>query len=1021
MPPFMFRSRLRALWFVGAVAASTSFACKPTIHTDKPLETNDEAGEGQQLSDAEVLEASDLPPTVAAPLPGDPMAVTIHRLGNGMTVYISTDRQKPRFTAWIGTRAGSRMDPADSTGLAHYLEHMLFKGTSRYGTIDAEKEAPHVERVRELYAELRDISADDQAARAKIFAEIDAQTQKMAQYAVPNEHSRMYAALGVEGVNAFTSFEQTVYIGDIPTNRLEAWATVEAERFADPVFRLFYPELEAVYEEKNLSLDRPERRVWETLHAALFPAHPYGTQTTIGSVEHLKTPAYQDMIDYFHRWYVPNNMAIVLAGDIDAETALPILEKEFGRLRPRQLEKPAPGKVVPLRGRVFEEVRAEGEEAVTLSWHTVPSAHQDEPALAVMDRLLDDAKVGLLNVELELTQKVPSTGSWHSTLREAGYFGVRARVRKDQTPAEVEAMLLEVLEKLKAGEFSDADVEAAKLQETVREKLQLEFAFARASRMMSAFIEHRSWADVLERDKRYQQVTRKDIVRVANQYLGPNFVAVHRLKGKAEVPKLEKPEITPVSIDASRKSEFSQQIESMEAPQLEPEWVVAGTHYAHVGLPAGKMIAAVNERNDLFSLSYTFKRGYRKAPLLCYALELFEISGAGDLSAEQLQKQLYGLGSTVSTRCDAENSSIEISGVDGKLEDTLALVDRWLADPKLDRDALERHYRNTITKRRDGLEEDWRLTSALDLYAKFDKDSAWLKHPSNKQLERTDVEQLRRLLVGFLDHEHKTLYFGPRPAGQVAEVVARGKRHKTVGDVWTRRYRKVNGPQVFFVHKDGAKANVRFVIPRPPLPREQRPVARLLSEYLSGNMSALIFQEIRESRGLAYSAYSAYDDGRRPKDASGLLGYMSTQADKVPVGVNTFLGLLQTDEIQAERLATAKTSLDQEFRATRIDPRWITRWVDSWDELGEKEDPRPWLWQSIQALDVESTKAFAAQFVGAPVIIGIVGDRERVGLDELAKVGTVTEVAAEDLFSYGPFPASASQTPAATGEPTASR
>jgi predicted Zn-dependent peptidase len=1000
----MARSRSLAWWLVGALVSSSSVGCRPTVYADAPLEA---VGDEEEATPSveEILAASNLPGTLVAPLADDPMGVTIHRLENGMTVYISTDRQKPRFNAWIGTRAGSRMDPPDSTGLAHYLEHMLFKGTSRYGTLDAEKEAPHVERVRELYARLRTIAPDDQAARAAVFAEIDAETQKMAEYAVPNEHSRMYASLGIEGVNAFTSFEQTVYIGDIPTNRLEAWATVEGERFADPVFRLFYPELEAVYEEKNLSLDRPSSRVWETLHRALFPRHPYGTQTTIGSVDHLKTPAYQDMVDYFHRWYVPNNMAIVLAGDIDAETALPVLEAQFGRLRPRPLEPPAPGEVVPLRGRVFEQVHAEGEEAVTMAWHTVPSSHDDEPALAVMDRLLDDAKVGLLNVELELTQQVPSAGSWHSTLAEAGYFGVRARVGKDQSPDEVEQLLLGVLEKLKSGEFTDADVEAAKLQHTVSDKLQLEFGGARARRMMQSFIEQREWADIVEREKRFQAVTRNDVLRVANQYIGPDFVVVHRLKGTPDVPKLEKPEITPVAIDPSRKSEFARTIETMEAPQLEPEWVVEGTHYVHADLPAGTMIGALNQRNDLFSVTYRVKRGYRKAPMLCHALELFELSGAGDASAEQLQKELYGLGSTINTRCDAEYSSIEVSGLDEKLEDTLAILDRWIADPKLEGGALERHYRNTLTKRRDGLEEDWRLTSALDLYAKYGKDSAWLRHPSNAQLERAKIPQLRTLLVGFFDHEHKTLYFGPRSADEVADVIARGKRHRKVGDVWTRRYRKVNAPEVFFVHKDGAKANVRFVIPKPPLPRERRPVARLLSEYLSGNMSALVFQEIRESRGLAYSAYSAYDNGRRPDDASGLLGYMSTQADKVPVGVNTFLELLRTDDIQPERLADAKVSLDQEFRATRIDPRWVTRWVDSWDELGEKQDPRPWLWQSVQALDLDQVKSFAAQFVDAPVIIAVIGDRDRVGLDALAEIGKVTELAPEDLFSYGPFPA----------------
>ncbi|MCA9656644.1 MAG: insulinase family protein [Myxococcales bacterium] len=950
-----------------------------------------------------ILAASDLPELVEQPLADDPMGVTIHRLSNGMTVYISTDRQKPRFSAWIGVRAGSRMDPADSTGLAHYLEHMLFKGTDEYGTLDADKEAPHVERVRQLYAELRE--APGEAERKKILAEIDDETQAMAEYAVPNEHSRMYGSLGVEGINAFTSFEQTVYVGDVPSNRLDAWATVEAERFGDPVFRLFYPELEAVYEEKNLSIDNPFRQVREALYAALYPAHPYGTQTTIGEVEHLKNPAYQDMVDYFERWYVPNNMAIALAGDVDAKTVLPVLEKTLGRgLSPKPVPPPPPGELPPLSGRVFREVFADGEEGVTLAWHAPASDHEDVVALEVMDRLLDDAKVGLLNVELELTQRVPSAGSYLSTLREAGNYVVTAEARAGQTPEELEAMLLEVIAKLKAGSFTEQDVTAVKLQQTVRLKRQLEYPGARVGKMMSAFIEHRQWSDVVDHDGRFQAVTRDDVVRVANRYLGDDYVVVAKRKGKPEIPKLDKPTITPVKIDPSRRSEFAQRIEAMPATQLEPEWVEEGKHYERRPLPAGDLITAVNDRNDLFSLTYQAKRGYRKDPYLCYALELLSLSGAGKDDAEAVQKELYGLGTSVRTSCNAETSSITVEGLDSQLEASLAVLDRWLADPSFDAQTLRRLHDNTVSERRDGMEKDWLLTAALGDYAKYGDRSAWLHHPSNQALGRARPAALRKLISSFLDHEHVTLYFGPRRADAVTEVVARGKRHRKTGDTQLREYRDIDQTLVFFLHKDGAKANVRFTIPRGPLPREQRPTARLLSEYLSGNMSALVFQEIRESRGLAYSASSNYSPGRRPADESSLAGFMSTQADKTPEAVRTFLGLLRTDEIQPERLVTAQAMLDQEYRATRIDPRWINRWVVEWDERGESGDPRPWEWKASQELSVADVAAFAKGFVGAPVIVVVVGDRERVGLEALAEIGKVQELSADELFSYGKFP-----------------
>jgi predicted Zn-dependent peptidase len=991
-------------WCLAATAAlgcHLRTAAPPVDAEPGPAPSGDQGKLAAPSVDA-VLAASDLPATLEAPLPDDPMQVTVHRLKNGLTVYISTDRQKPRFNAWIGVRAGSRMDPPDSTGLAHYLEHMLFKGTDDFGTIDPKAEAPHVERVRELYGELR--KAKDDAARKKILTEIDQQTQAMAAYAVPNEHSRMYGAMGIEGVNAFTSQEQTVYIGDVPSNRLNAWAAVEGERFADPVFRLFFPELEAVYEEKNLSLDNPGRRVSEALQAALFPKHPYGTQTTIGEVEHLKNPAYEDMVAYFDRWYVPNNMAIALAGDIDPERALPVLEEAFGRLRPKALSEPHAGELPPISGRVFREVRAEGEEGVTLAWHAVPAAHEDAVALEVMDRVLDDAKVGLLNVRLELTQRVPSAGSYLSSLREAGSFFVRADARSGQTPEELEAMLLEVVRTLREGEFTEEDVTAVKLQETVRLRRRLEFPGARVSKMMSAFIEHRDWKDVVEHDRRYQAVTRADVIRVAKKYLGDDYVVVAKRKGKPEIPKLDKPTITPVKIDHARRSAFSKKVEAMPVTELQPDWVKEGTHYVRRPLAAGPLIAAKNERNDLFSLTYSQERGYRTAPYLCYALELLDLSGAGDDDAEALQKQLYALGTSVSTSCGAEQSSITIEGIDGKMEESLAIVDRWVKDPRFDAEALDRLYDNTVSERRDGMEKDFILTMALSDYANLGKRSNWLQQPSNQRLAKAKPAELRRLIGTFFDHEHRTLYFGPRAVDEVAKVVPRGSKHRKVGAPELRRYVRVKEPTIYFLHKDGAKANVRFTIPRGVLARKDRPTARLLSEYLSGNMSALVFQEIRESRGLAYSAYSSYSVGRRPNDESGLFGMMSTQADKTPEAVRTFLDLLRSGEIQGERLTDAKAGIDQEYRATRIDPRWVTRWVVSWDDLGEKQDPRPWEWDTMKTLAVDDVAGFAKGFADVPVIITIVGDRERVGLEQLETIGKVREVEAADLFGYGAFP-----------------
>jgi predicted Zn-dependent peptidase len=982
----------------GLVLGLSLLGCRGAPQTVEPAPAA--SVEPAQPSVEEILAASELPPQVPEPLPGDEMGVTVHRLANGLTVYISTDRQEPRFGAWIAVRTGSRNDPPDSTGLAHYLEHMLFKGTDDYGTLDLEAERPHLERIEALYAELRGAS---EARRAQIFAEIDEHTQATAAYAIPNELDRMYAGLGIEGVNAFTSDEVTAYIADIPANRLEAWATIEAERFTDPVFRLFYPELEAVYEEKNLSIDRPESRIWETLLLGLFPEHPYGTQPTIGVVEHLKSPAYADMVEYFGQWYAPNNMAVILAGDIDAEKALPVLERTLGTWQPHALPKPAEAPLPPVSGRVEREVVAEGEQSVTMAWRTVAAKHEDEPVLVVLDWLMDNSTSGLLNVELELTQKVQDAGSWSSTLNEAGYFGVRATLQQGQTHAEAEQLLLGVVAKLKAGEFTQAEIDAIELHEDIRDKRALESNRARLGRMLDAFIARRSWAEVLARRERLRAVTREDVIRVANTYLGEDYVVVSRKQGTQKLPNIAKPKITPIDIDTTRESRFAAEIAAMPAEPLEPEWLVEGEHYRHLELPAGPLITATNTRNDLFSLSYDFDRGHRKEKMLCVALELLELSGVGETSAAELKKQLFALGTSVHFACDDESSRVEISGVDANLEQSVELVEAWMRKPSFDDETLAGLRKTILSGRRDELDDPDHLAWLLGDYADFGKHASALSKPSNAALDKISGRALARLLSRYPDYTHRTLYFGPRAPEEVTKVVGFGAKHRDSGERRLRRYRKSEGVMIYFLHKDVAKSEVSLTIPQGKQPREQVPVARYLGQYMGGGMSSLIFQEIREARGLAYYAFAHVSQGGVPDDEWALIGGMGTQADKTVDALHTYLELLRERPIDAVRLRHTLESINAGYRASRVDPRWIVRWVESWDRRGEKQDPRPWEWEQIQALGVEDVQRYAKSYADKPVIIAIVGDRERVNLEGLAELGKVIEVEPGELVSYGEF------------------
>jgi predicted Zn-dependent peptidase len=947
---------------------------------------------------AAILTSSDLPEPLAQPLSGDPLAVTIHRLSNGMTVYISTDRQQPRFTAWIAVRAGSRHDPASSTGLAHYLEHMLFKGTRQLGTLDFDRERPHLERIARLYDELRRASTPEQ--RAALVKQIDAETQKSAAYAIPNEMDQLYAALGIAEINAFTEEEQTVYVCDVPANKLEQWAAIEGDRFQNAQFRLFLPELESVYEEKNASLDSPQERVYEALLANLFPRHPYGTQTTIGTVEHLKTPAYADTVAYYRRWYVPNNMAVVLAGDIDAARALPALERAFGAMQPARLEPPAPGALPRLGGRKQVVVQAEGEQAVVIGWPTVAIGHPDRVALEVMDMLVDNSVSGLLNLELVLTQKVPRASSFGRYLGEAGFWAMSATAREGQSLDEVEKLLAGLVGKLQAGQFRQEDLDAIVLDTEIDEKEALESNEARVSRMVTAYAHRLPWPEAASHLARMRKVTRDDVVRVAKKYLGPDLVVVRRVRGAFQPPKIEKPAITAVAIDSKRESQLAREVKAMPVVPLEPEWLVEGKHYERVALPAGSMIASRNRRHDLFTVTYRFELGSKRRRLLCHALELLDRSGAEGMSPAELKRKLFAMGTAIRTDCSAEETALTVSGVDRNMEPSVQLLERWLRTAVFDDSTVEALVANRVSQRNDEMQEPQAIGQALGEYITRGADSRFLTVPSNRELKAARGSALRPLLASLPDHQHRTTYFGPRSGAEAAKVIALGARHRRVAPRDPVRYRRARGTQIFLVGRKVAQSQVRIAAPRPPLAREDRPLARLYSEYMGGNMGALVFQEIREARGLAYTAWAGYSAGSRRRDETALLAVLGTQSDKTLDALTTMLGLLRQTPLQESRFAVARGTLDEEYRASRVDPRAAPSWVQAWDDRGETSDPRPREWERLRALDPAALAEFAARAASGATLISIMGNDERFDRQALVEIGQVQIVPVNRLFGY---------------------
>lgn len=940
---------------------------------------------------------------VQSPLPGDPLETSIHTLPNGLTIYLSPNKQEPRIATRIAVRAGSKHDPADSTGMAHYLEHMLFKGSQSLGTLDYSKERPHLDRISRLYEEL--FAARDPKERERVYAEIDAENVKASRYAVPNEIAKAYRLLGVRGLNAYTSDEMTVYVSNIPSNRAEAWAKLEADRFARPVFRLFQTELETVYEEKNRSLDNAERIIAEALDAKLFKRHPYGQQPTIGTIAHLKNPSLRKMYEFYGRWYHPNNMAIVLAGDFEREPMLRLLERHFGAWKPKTLPAPPQWPIPPPKGTERVEVKYEAEEKAVIAWLTVPHSHPDAEALIVLDMLMDNSAAGLINLHLNQAQRVKNAGSYPAQYNDAGAWYLWAVPKQGQTLEEAETLLLETVDRLKNGEFTDADISAIITNFEISKKAQLESNEARAGEMTDSFLRFEPWPETVARLDRLRKVTKADVVAAAKKYLGADKVVAYRRNAKPELPSITKPKFTKIDIDPARQSSFFNLVVNTPAEPIEPRWLVEGRDYSITDLPEGRLYATPNPFNDLFSITWRFDVGWRRQRELCAASSLFDLAGAGSLTADDLKKKLYSLGTSLSIGCGEQSVNVTLAGLEKHLWESLELMRRRFEEPNLSTDTLKKMVDVAIGAHQDNKRDPGYVHYALGEWAERGADSAVLGELTDAELRALEEKRLTGLLRGLWGYKRKIAYVGIRPPGELARLISsvNGDRTRFAEPPAYRplRYLKPRRPRLLFTHRDMVQSRVGLTAADEVLDPAKALDYQMFSSYMGGGMSAVIFQEIREARSLAYSAGGGYAPGSVKGDENQVYGTLGCQADKTVEAAKLLTQLFREPPLTDRRFLETRQALEQSYRANPIHFRGAPGAVISWEEQGiAGGDPRPRRFERLLTYSLSDLEAFARRMKDKVFTLYVLSHRDRVGLEELKGLGDFEEKTLDELFPY---------------------
>lgn len=935
----------------------------------------------------------------------DPTGLRIYTLENGLKVYLSDNKDKPRILGFIAVRAGSKNDPAETTGLAHYFEHLMFKGTDEIGTVNWEKEEPLIKEISDLYELHR--NASDPAEKKKIYSMIDSVSALASEYAVPSEYDKMVSYIGASGTNAWTSVEETVYTNEIPSNELERWLKIESERFSRPVFRLFHTELETVYEEFNMSQDNDGRRALDSLLSGLYKIHQYGTQTTLGRGEHLKNPSMVNIMNFFDKYYVPNNMAICLSGDIDYEKTIGLIDKYWGGFeRKDEPDYTAPVEE-PLREAVVKEVYGPDVESVMLGFRLGGENTDDAKYLDMLNSILYNGQAGLIDLDLVQKQKVLSAYSWNWTKNDYSEHILAGSPREGQSLDDVKDLLLEQLEKIKNGEFDEELLEAAVNIRKLYRIRRFEGNW-RAYSFVNSFITGKEWEEELKYNDELEKITKKEIIDFAKANYKDNYVIVYKLEGKdSTVMKVEKPEITPVTIKRDTTSQFFEDITKMTPPRIEPVFVDYDELISEKKLNDGVQLKYIkNKTNELFSLYYLVETGTNHDPKYLNAGEYLDLLGTEKFSPEEFKRELYMNGLYINFWTNENRTYIMISGLDKSFEKGLELMYVMISNAKADIEIYDEYVKGVLKQREDNKKDKGTIFwSALYDYAKYGNDSPFKNTVPSEELKKLDPEELVSMIKEFLNFKHTIMYYGPREINDAAEVIKKKmpkvKKYRVLPEKILPAEISTDKPKVYFVDYDMIQMNLVMLSKLAKMNIDEIPMVTLFNEYFDGGMSRLVFQEIREAQGLAYAAGAGYRMPDMKEKSNYIFTYIMTQPDKFDPALKSMNMLLNEMPRIDKNFYDSVDNIRKNIETERIIKSEIFWSMIRNMDRGIDYDIRESVYNKVKEISLEEMyKFYENNIKGQKFVYLIMADKEKIDLEGLKELGEFEEVTLEQIFGY---------------------
>ena len=934
----------------------------------------------------------------------DRSLLTEYQLPNGLTVMLWENHDMPDVTGYVAVRAGSVDEPVEYTGLAHYLEHMLFKGTQRIGALDWEKEKPLYEQIIALYDEYA--TTTDATMRDTLAQRINRLSIEEARLSTTQDFFVLMDGIGAENVNAFTTYDMTCYTSSFPAHQMRKWLTINSDRMLNPVFRTFQAELENVFEEYNMNAAGVQTQQRDLLFETIYKGHPY-ERSVIGVPEHLKNPRMSKIIEFFNTWYVANNMALILVGDFQTDAIRGMIAETFGRLPEGEL---------PSRDRDIPAFEAGKDKKFRIGYYPqvywafdgVKVTDEDLLALQMVSLLLNNGtQTGLLD-KVTIDGEVSAAQCMVDARRDMGRIVVTAIPYFDPLQqsfddnATTRRVVMNEIDKIKRGEIDDRLFEA--VREEVRQSFRLRYeeGGGEMDELVQCFIYGIPTERIFTEQERLLALTKEDLQRVAYKYFTGKPITLTFEDGDPKVNKLPKPKIQPLEMPQGVETDYAKAFRQL--PEGTP--VVRYNDWSEVKvIPLDEHVTlhyTPNTKNSLFSLTLRYGVGLKKMPKLQYVVDLMNRAGMQpETDPQEFRQRLSALGGRVAYGVDDSYLTISLIGEDEHMKEIMELVSLQILMPKLDKkqfDAVKgSELSSRLTQKR--MQPLW--ASALREYVVYGDESHFLNVVPF--LEVFDMDELT-LMTQFQQATKYALdvhYCGTHTPAEVQAVLPLQEGVVASSSPEVREKKQYDKTQIFFLPNSKVQqASVYFYQAGEPFDLDRQVVTDAFNQYFSGGFTGVVMDEIRTKRSLAYSAYGMVSHGLVPRDRTAFLGYVGTQSDKVNDAVTTFMSLLSDMPLQPDRLSSVRTAIGQSYASARPSMRSKSLVYQLYRQLGYNNDPARVHKAQLEDLTFEQiTDFYKTHIQNRPVVVLIVGDPKLIDMKQLGKLGKVKRVSLNDLFA----------------------